>query len=138
MYVSHQCLSDPWQLFKTSLQRNSYCVLLVLAVQSSVRVNEVSHSIIHLLRQVIKRCQSLPKLGLITPAVQAVFPASCSSPLADQDIQCKKRDTEWSDCISQPSTHALSNPLLAVFFCCLFVFLPPPVKESLLSLHMEF
>lgn len=111
MHVSHKCQSAPWQFFLREFTSNKFfCALPVFAVQSSAPVDEVSRSIIHLLRQVIKRCHSLPKLGPIIPAVQAVYPASCSSPLTDQDIQCKERDTYWSDCISQRCTRALSNP----------------------------
>jgi len=71
------------------------CLLPAFTVQSSAPVGEVTRSIIHLLRQVIKRRHSLPKLGLIIPAVQAVFPASCSSPLPDQDIHPKESLTYW-------------------------------------------
>lgn len=85
------------------------CVLPVLSAQCSTPVDEGTGSIIHLLRRVIKHCHSLPKLGLIIPAVQAVVPASCSSPLTDQDIHPTERHTYWSDCSSQHCTRTLSK-----------------------------
>lgn len=110
-------------VFRDLSSNKFVCDLPVFAVQSGAPVDEVTCSIIHLLRQVIKRCHSLPKLGLIIPAVQAVFPASCSSPLTDQDIHPKERHTYWSDCNSQNCTHTLSKPLLTVFpLTCLFIF----------------
>lgn len=89
--------------------------LPVFSVQSSAPVDEVTRSIIHLLRQVIKHCHSLPKLGLIIPAVQAVFPASCSSPLTDQDIHPKEKPTYWSK-LQPPALHSCTVKTTLFFF----------------------
>ncbi len=88
----------------------------MFAAQCSAPSDEVTRSIIHLLRQVIKRCHSLPKLGLIIPAAQAFFPASCSSPLTDQDIHPKEKRTYWSVCNSLRYIHALSKAPPCCFF----------------------
>lgn len=91
------------------------CVFPVFALQFSTPVDEVTRIIIHLLRQVIKRCHSPPKLGLIVLALQAVFPASCSSPLTDQDIHPKERHIYCSDCNSLHYT-VKSAPPYCFFF----------------------
>lgn len=90
------------------------CVLPVFSAQACAAVDEVTRSIIHLLRQVIKCCHSLPKLWLIIAAVQAVFPASRSSHLTDQDMHPKERHTFWCHCVSQHYT--VKSPAFLPFF----------------------
>lgn len=61
-----------------------------------VPAKELTRSIVCLLGEVIKCLHSLPKLGLIAAAVQAVCPASCSSTFPTQpDSGAEDKDSHW-------------------------------------------
>lgn len=140
MHVSHECRSASLPLFpKFLLRRDSSALCQFSQCNLTPAVDEVSRSIIHLLRQVIKRCHSLPKLGLIIPAVQAVYPASCSSPLTDQDIQSKEREREKHLVAASPSTALIHCHIPSLLpFIYLSIYFPKWKKKCLPSPHMEF